>query len=223
MEASMPEKTIFPNTAPRYPNVWFYVDASICVSYEEAISFVVRRLEKTTGMQNDFGYFHVGEGCDAFARRRGLQPVRLEEQDHRSHDHEMHIRFYFAPLKPRQPVRKGSHSYFQIAASVHYEVDRPRHLHPYVDECPVCGCVGEYARYAGADMDTKNEYVHDPMGLELLLYGTVQGERVIAFDGIASLEREYALEIREWVPQRPDINTAKVGEVFFRSLASSKI
>ncbi len=31
--------------------------------------------------------------------------------------------------------------------SVHFEVDRPAHLHPYIDDCPVCGCTGEYAQY----------------------------------------------------------------------------
>ncbi|UUZ80447.1 hypothetical protein LJK88_37050 [Paenibacillus sp. P26] len=104
-------------------------------------------------------------------------------------------------------------SYYQIAASVHYEVDRPRRLHSYVDECPLCGCTGEYSAYMGAAHKDKNEKVHDPLGVEILLYGTIRGEKIIAFEGVNSLQQKYAMNLRVIKPFRDDMNTANLGLV----------
>ncbi|MBW7462012.1 hypothetical protein K0U00_48975, partial [Paenibacillus sepulcri] len=133
-------------------------------------------------MYNDFGYAHTGEGCDAFARRRGLQPVHLGPDGARSHDHCVHLRFYYSPLYAGNPVETAEGRYYQVAASVHYEVDRPKKFHPYVDECPYCGCTGEYEAYMGGTIKDKNEKVHDPLGVELILYGTIRGEAIVAYD-----------------------------------------
>jgi hypothetical protein len=214
----LPLKTIFPNSAPRYPNVWIHVACSLCSSYDEALKLVLYELEACTGMANDFGYFHNAEGCDAFAQRRGLQPIRLDPGDLRSHDHAMHIRFFAAPLRHLPPVKAGGLEYYQIAASVHYEVDRPRHLHSYVDECPECGCTDEYAVYMDASHTDKDERVHDPLGVEILLFGTIRGEKIIAFNGMNSLEGKYGADMMVIEPWRDDMNTARLGLVFLNAL-----
>ncbi|MBO7747150.1 hypothetical protein I8J29_23390 [Paenibacillus sp. MWE-103] len=212
----LPPGTLFPDSAPRYPNLWVLVHESLADSYRAAITLVMEQLEACTDMYNDFGYAHAGEGCDAFARRRGLQPVRLGPDGARSHDHCVHLRFYFAPLRAGNPVETAEGRYYQVAASVHYEVDRPQRFHPYIDECPHCGCTGEYGAYMGGTIREKNERVHDPLGLELILYGTVRGEDVIAFDGLNRLADRFEVRIAEFVPgpDRADVTTGKVGLVF---------
>lgn len=209
-----PARTIFPDSAPRYPNVWFYVSRSLCPTFRQALALVTAELEECAGLSNDFGYFHTAEGCDAFARRRGLQPVRLDPDDRRSHDHCLHVRYYTAPFRKEPPVHVQGESYSRFAASVHYEVDRPARLHPYVDECPHCGCTGDYAAYQGAPVRTKDERVHDPLGVEVLLYGTVRGERLVAFDPVSSLSSRYHLRIEVQEPPRDEINTARVAAVW---------
>lgn len=82
MSNSLPSMDIFPSSAPRYPNVWFYMEQSLCSSYDGAVKLLLNELEDCTGMANDFGYFHNAEGCDAFAQRRGLQPIRLGPDIH---------------------------------------------------------------------------------------------------------------------------------------------
>jgi hypothetical protein len=214
----LPPGTIFPSSAPRYPNIWVLVHESLAPNYRAAITLVMQQLEACTDMYNDFGYAHSAEGCDAFARRRGLQPVRLGPDGSRSHDHCVHLRFYYAPLHGRNPVETAEGRYFQVAASVHYEVDRPKQFHPYIDECSYCGCTGEYEAYMGGSIRDKNEKVHDPLGVELILHGTIRGESIIAFDGLNSLTDKYDVRMNEFIPgpDRTDITTAKVGVVFLR-------
>jgi len=213
---ALPDGAIFPDSAPRYPNIWLLVHESLASSYRAAVTLAMQLFEDCTDMYNDFGYAHTAEGCDAFTRRRGLQPVKLGPDGSRSHDHCIHFRFYYAPLREINPVVTEQGRYYQIAASVHYEVDRPKHLHPYVDECPYCGCTGEYERLMDAGMKEKNEELHDPLGVELLLYGTIRGEEIVAFNGLQSLKDRYDVQIREVTPdtERSDITTAKVGVVF---------
>ncbi|MBD2866380.1 MULTISPECIES: hypothetical protein [Paenibacillus] len=214
IQAMMPHASQFPSTCPRYPNVWFYVNTTLCPSYGAARDLVMRELETCIDMANDFGYSHNAEGCDAFARRRGLQPIHLGEDGARSHDHCVHLRFYYEALKSCQLVELDGIQYYQYAASVHYEVDRPRPLHPYVDECPHCGCTGEYASYQGAVTSVKNERVHDPLGAEIVVNGTIRGEKIVAFNGVSSLQERYKMRIEQFRPEREDMNTAVVAAVF---------
>ena len=44
--------------------------------------------------------------------------------------------------------------------------------------CPICGRTGDYASLKGSLV----ELVHDPLGLELLLKGTIRGQ-VVRFEG----------------------------------------
>jgi hypothetical protein len=214
---TMPPATQFGEFAPRYPNLWIYVSTSLVKSYGSARKLVLEELEACTYMSNDFGYYHSNEGCDGYARRRGLQPVRLED-DSRSHEHCLHLRFYYEHLKAFQPVSAGESDYFQYAASIHYEVDRPDHLHPYVDECPICGMTGEYAQYMGASIKDKNERVHDPLGVEIAVFGTIRGEKIVAFPAIVSLEEKYHMRIEMVKPERDDMTTAVIARVFLDGL-----
>src|SRR2546428_4368734 len=60
-------------------------------------------------------------------------------------------------------------AFYRFAASVHYEVGHANPNHADVEVCPICGRTGEYAGVAGNLV----ERVHDPLGLELLLCGTI--------------------------------------------------
>jgi len=213
-DKDMPPMDIFPNSTPRYPNLWIYVSCRMVENYDKALYFVVERLKECAEVYNDFECFHIAEGCDYFTRRRGLFPVELGE---RSHDHELHLRFYSAPLKRYKPLEIFGDKFYRIAISVHFEVDRPSGLHAYVDECPICGCTGEYEKYFGAETRVKNENVHDPLGLDLLLYGKVRGKTTPVFNGINFFENSYKMIIEEFKPFREDMNTAKIGQVFFLS------
>lgn len=218
----LPPKSIFPDSAVRYPNLWFLIAEKHAANYQQALQFVVDRLEESTEMINDYGYFHSAEGCDAFARRRGLAYIELGEHGEWSHDHELHLRFYTHTLKQRPPMKIDELQYYPIAISVHFEVDRPAHLHPYIDDCPICGCTGAYTPYYeqafhNRASHTKNEYVHDPMGLELTLYGTIQGKKTVPLiQGVDLFQSRYDMRIEQNEPPRKDINTAMLGLVYFK-------
>ncbi|GAK59497.1 hypothetical protein U27_06482 [Candidatus Vecturithrix granuli] len=220
MPFQLPAKDIFPNTAVRYPNLWILVSERLAANYWRALKFAVERLEESAEMFNDYGYFHTAEGCDAVGRRRGLSYVELGENGEFSHDHELHLRFYTHALRELSPVTIDGLPYYPIAISVHFEVDRPAYLHPYVDDCPVCGCTGEYAQYddpaaRNRASNLKNERIHDPLGLEAALYGTIRGKRIALIQGLDRFRAEYAMRIEEFESPRADINTAKLGLVYF--------
>ncbi|MCX7029571.1 MAG: hypothetical protein NTU62_05560, partial [Spirochaetes bacterium] len=63
--------------------------------------------------------------------------------------------------------------------------------HPYVDDCPVCGLTGAYAFAIDRRGQDYCLRVHDPLGLELLLHGTVRGVAATWPDGrpVAALSR----------------------------------
>src|SRR2546428_324486 len=94
----------------------------------------------------------------------------------------------------------------RVAGSVHYEVADEHPLHPYIDDCPYCGRTGAYA---GADDLFAG--VHEPLGLELLLDGTIRGQPVSRSDGrpvggIALMKETHALQIERVHPARADMN-----------------
>jgi len=173
-------------------------------------------------MFNDYGYFHTAEGCDAVARRRGLQHVELPEDGELSHDHALHIRFYTQTLRAQGIVEWRNGRYYPICASVHYEVDRPAYRHPYVDACPICGCVGKNEQYYDAASHNrssarKNEMLHDPLGLEAALFGTIKGKPIPLFRGLNMFENRYQMEIHHIESPREEINTKNLGLVVFHS------
>lgn len=223
MISQLPTFDNFPSSAPRYPNLWLFVSKELAKNYKEALEFVIKRLEESIDMIDDYGYFHTAEGCDAVGRRRGLQYMELGENGEWSHDHSLHLRFYTHYVKQQPLMNMEGKEYFPISISVHYEVDRPSHLHPYVDECPICGCTDEYAHYyqeeyRNRSSKQKNEYTHDPMGVEAILWGTVKGKKIPLIDGLDVHENHFDmhLEIFPKSALREDMETGNIGVVLFK-------
>jgi hypothetical protein len=52
-----------------------------------------------------------------------------------------------------------------------------------VDACPVCGLTGDYAFSIDPSSQDYCLKVHDPLGVELLLYGTIRGAAATWADG----------------------------------------
>ncbi len=220
MVVDLPPRSVF--EPPSYPNIWFYVDDRIASSQERAVALVTGWLRDRCGITNDFGRFKPPEASDSQARLGNLQPWTDAPDPARNHPHDLHIRFYYVALRQRQQERvradvgdgRGDAWYYRFAGSVHYEVADEHPLHPYVDECPYCGRTGKYAQaddlFAGA---------HEPLGLELLLYGTNHGRPVSRPDGrpvggIREMQDQHAVRIERLRPDRPDMNITDLAAVF---------
>lgn len=175
----LPAPGTLPAGTPRYPNLWLHLDLSAVVSGPGWAREVLR---SATGIVDDLPERHGPEGSNEWGRRRELEPVQLA--GNRGHDHQLHMRIYHGTLGDAQWVSVADRRFWRIAVSVHYEVDRPRELHPYVDECPRCGCVGPLAAWQDADRHGKNVWVHDPLGAELAMTGTVSERRLAEIPGL---------------------------------------
>lgn len=184
LTALLPAAEVLPEGTPRYPNLWLHM---LGVAGEEANDRARNVLERATGMIDDLPEQQNPEGADEWGRRRELEPVQLDAGD-RSHDHQLHMRIYNAGLGKAQQVEVSGEAIWRIGVSVHYEVDRPRELHPYVDECPRCGCVDEFEDWRDADLHAKNVSVHDPLGLELTVSGKVRDRPIAEIAGLLATE-----------------------------------
>ncbi|PLR95785.1 hypothetical protein [Bacillus sp. T33-2] len=218
----LPHFENFPNSAPRYPNLWIMVSDKLANNYKQALTFAVRALENTIEMEDDYGYFHTAEGCDAVGRRRGLQLIELGENGELTHDHSTHFRFYTHYLSQQKPLQFENESYYPIAISVHFEVDRPSHLHPFVDECPICGCTGGYEKYYQEEYHNKssklkNEFLHDPLGVEAAIFGTVKNKPVPLLNGLVTIKDNFEVQYDKINHEnlREDMNTGTLGIVRF--------
>ena len=181
---NLPPKAVFDRTMPRYPNMWFLIDRGLTTSHEAAVKLVTDGLRDTMRLREYFGPFDNPEGCDFETRLEHLQPWLDRAAPALQHAHAFHMRYYYSAL-----IRQGlatvdvkmsdgrMRSFFRFAASVHYEVEHFNPNHADVESCPVCGRTGEYAALTGNLV----EVAHDPLGLELLMKGTVRGE-VVRFD-----------------------------------------
>ncbi len=198
----LPGREIFPKEMPRYPNLWFYVDSSFLLrpNYKYAVSFLAVLLENYLGMADDFVLpattnpnilrlsSDPGERSDFQSRIGPLQHYHDPDNPRRSHTHQVHARWYATPLKAahaeKQVVSDGEEeiTLFCIPASVHYEVATEDPLHPYADECPLCGITGDYDVPIEPDSEDYCIKIHDPLGLEFLVHGTVRGHEVIGND-----------------------------------------
>lgn len=190
----LPELDVFPAEMPRYPNVWFFVPTASALrqEYWYALRLLDRLLDERLELRDSFhedvrnpGLRRLigspGEGSDYQARIGPLSPWPGDGAGAPAHSHQLHARFYVSPLVRAGLTRTalclaGSpKECFCIPASVHYEVATEEPSHPYVDGCPLCGLTGAYAfaiDRSGPDYCLK---VHDPLGVELLLHGTVRG------------------------------------------------
>jgi hypothetical protein len=111
---------------------------------------------------------------------------------------------------------QGDRAFYRLAASAHYEVEHTNPNHADVEICPICGRTGEYKDLKGNLV----ELAHDPLGLELLLTGTIRGE-IVRFEdygqravgGIQGLKKN--LSVRQFVfpAQTGDRNTLRIGVV----------
>jgi len=212
MTFDLPARAVF--EPPSYPNVWFYIDDRLAPSQGEAVRWLTGWLRDRCGIVDDFGRPKNPEACDAQARLGRVQPWPAAADPALGHAHDLHVRYYHVALRQRGEERAGA--FFRFAASVHYEVEDEHPRHPYVDECPRCGRTGEDAGAADLFAD-----VHEPLGLELLCYGTVRGERIHRVDGtpvtgLLALAETHDLTIERLSPSRPDMNVAALAVVLIR-------
>ena len=96
-------------------------------------------------------------------------------------------------------------TFYRFAASVHYEVEHSNPNHADVEACPICGRTGDYAGRAGNLV----ELVHDPLGLELVLSGTIRGQRVRFEDygqrEVGSQTKSFNAALRSALHEDPDV------------------
>jgi len=194
--ARLPGREVFPREMPRYPNVFFFVDERLALrgQYFRALRFLNGLLEERLGLRDSFfdevGNRNLlalvgapGEGSDWQARIGGLHPYVDPANPALSHLHQLHARFYASPIlssgfeRVEAEVRDGKRACLLVPASVHYEVATEETAHPYVDSCPLCGLTGDYAFAIDRNSEDYCLKIHDPLGAEFLLHGTVRGKR----------------------------------------------
>ena len=200
----LPPRDIFPTEMPRYPNVWFFVPTALALrnEYPYALRMLDRLLDERLELRDSF-YEDVrnpglrrlidgpAEGSDYQARIGPLAPWPGDGAGtgHPAHTHQLHARFYVSPLVREGLTRVslslagGTRECFRIPASVHFEVATEEPSHPSVDACPVCGLTGDYAFPIDPRSQDYCLKVHDPLGVELLLHGTIRGVAATWPDG----------------------------------------
>jgi hypothetical protein len=219
----LPPRDIFPAGMPRYPNVWFFVPATLALrgEYSYALRLLDRLLDEQLGLRDSFhddvrnpGLLRLigGPGEDSdYQARIGPLARWAGAEGAPAHRHQLHARFYVSPLARAGLAKAGAtmagdtRECFRIPASVHFEVATEEPTHPYVDACPVCGLTGEYAFAIDPGSQDYCLKVHDPLGVELLLHGTVRGAAVAWPEGrpvsaLASLEGPPRIRLDEHVP-----------------------
>ena len=218
----LPPKSVFDRAMPRYPNVWFFVDAGLTTSHDAAVRLVTDKLRETMRLREDFGPFDNPEGCDFEGRLEHLQPWLDRKTPALQHAHAFHMRYYYSALSRQKldavelKMADGrTRLFYRFAASVHYEVEHFNPNHADVESCPVCGRTGAYGDLKGNLV----EVVHDPLGLELLMKGTIRGE-VVRFDdqgqqpvGSVLGLRGVELQPFDFAGMTADRNTLRVGIV----------
>jgi hypothetical protein len=218
----LPPKTVFDRSMPRYPNVWFYVDAALAPSYEAAVKLVTGNLRTAMQLREFYGPFDNAEGCDFEVRLEHLQPWEVREHRALQHSHAFHMRYYYSALAKQKldqiklKTADGERTFYRFAASAHYEVEHTNPNHADVEICPICGRTGEYKDLKGNLV----ELVHDPLGLELVLTGKIRGETVRFEDweqrevaSVAALKDKFSVRQFAFPAQTGDKNTLRVGVV----------
>jgi hypothetical protein len=217
----LPPKSVFSAAMPRYPNVWFYLDASLARNYEHAVQLVSEELGKAMRLVRFRGVLTNPEGCDVDLRLEHLQPWEPAEHRALQHSHAFHIRYYYSALEKAglHRVQLAGRPFYRFAASAHYEVEHTNPNHADVEICPICGRTGEYAGLQGNLV----ELVHDPLGLELVLHGTIRKERIRFEDyeqrevgSVEGLRSKFSVEKHEFPAQTADRNTYRIGIVVLK-------
>ena len=218
----LPPKTAFDRTMPRYPNVWFLVHTALAPSHRDAVKLVTDGLRDSMRLREYFPPFDNPEGCDFEGRIEHLQPWEDRTARALQHAHAFHMRYYYSALAANQleqvtlNTRDLKGTFYRFAASVHYEVEHSNPNHADVEACPICGRTGEYRDLRGNLV----ELVHDPLGLELLLRGTVRDQRVQFEDygqrevgSIAALGARFRINSLAFPGMTGDRNTLRIGVV----------
>jgi hypothetical protein len=219
--AELPERALFPRTMPRYPNLWFLVDTSLAIrgEYLRAVRLVVAVLEEQMGLRDTFVddvanpnlarlLGEPGEGADFQARVWPLAPFVDLQGAAGGHGHQVHARFYVSPLLKAGAARCGVNldgsrrEVFAIPASVHYEVSTEDPQHPYADHCPMCGITDDYRVHIDPASQDYCVKIHDPLGVEILLHGTLRGKAALDDEGrpvrsLASLSGPWTCVVRD--------------------------
>jgi hypothetical protein len=218
----LPPKRVFDRAMPRYPNAWFYIDAALASDYQAAVRLVTGRLRTAMKLREFYGPFDNPEGCDFETRLEHLQPWEDSAQPALQHAHAFHMRYYSSALIKQKLERinlqtpSGERAFYRFAASVHYEVEHSNPNHADVELCPVCGRTGDYKDLRGNLV----ELVHDPLGLELLLNGTIRGEivRVEEYDqrevgSVRGLTSGLRVQQLVFPAGTPEQNTLRIGVI----------
>ena len=217
----LPPKTVFDAAMPRYPNVWFYVDASLVDSYQAAVRLVADQVRGPMRLRESHGPFSNPEGADFEVTLEHLQPWEVREHRALQHSHAFHMRYYHTALATqkleRVPLRTngGVREFYRVAASAHYEVEHTNPNHADVEICPICGRTGEYEQLRGNLV----ELVHDPLGVELLMNGSIRGE-LVHFEhdeqevgGIKSARDRFRVHQQVFPAMTGDRNTLRIGVI----------
>ena len=213
MDVFLPHSSLF--GLPRYPNVWFYVATDLAPSYERATRFVINSMATYLGVRSDAGHAHDVLRCDARATIRNLQPYRGYTNHRHNHSHALDIRYYFRVRRAHEMEQATldldgtPHDFYRVAAQVRYEANT---AHTPPDDCPVCGRAGEYADVEG----DVSRYVHDPLGLELCLHGTVRGRPVLhptgtPIRGVRAMASDYDLYFGLFDGHQPEMESPRLG------------
>ena len=222
----LPPKAVFDGAMPRYPNVWFHVDTALVDSYRAAVRLVADQLRGPMRLIEDHGPFTNPEGCDFEVRLEHLQPWESAAHRPLQHSHAFHMRYYHSALEKQQldvislRTAAGGRRFYRVAASAHYEVEHTNPNHADVEICPICGRAGEYQDVKGNLV----EMVHDPLGVELLLNGTIRNQLVLfeddrrAVGGISSLRSRFAVQQQVFAAASGDRNTLRIGVVVLAQL-----
>jgi hypothetical protein len=195
---------------PRYPNLWICVHEGLAIrgSYHHAVRFLLQLLEDGVGLRNSFApdvvdpslratFIRPGEGADYQAR---IFPMPAAA----GHLHQVHARFYWSSVYAAGASKWAE--WLRIPASVHYEVATDEPSHPYADDCPLCGITGEYELPIDRETQDYCVRIHDPLGLEAMLYGRVRGRRVAdavfgSMRHLAGLAATLSVRIEEQFPE----------------------
>jgi hypothetical protein len=218
----LPSKAVFDRAMPRYPNAWFHVDTALAPSHREAVKLITDSVRDSMRLREYFPPFDNPEGCDFEARIEHLQPWEDRAARALQHSHAFHMRYYYSALAAQRLERVvlktdgGQRTFYRFAASVHYEVEHSNPNHADVEACPICGRTGDYSGRPGNLV----ELVHDPLGLELLLGGTIRGERVRSEDygqrevgSIGALGDKLSVTSLVFPGMTGDRNTLRIGTV----------
>jgi len=239
LDFKLPKKDIISKEMPRYPNVWFYVNCNIVEGYLEAVYLVIFNLMRYCNIKNNFNenyrlrhiLFNGNEGSDAEGRYTGLQPYTDMNHPSNSHDHQLHVRYYFKNLiynkseMIRLNIKNENINFYRLAMSAHYEVTTENKNHPFVEFCPICGRTGIYnIEVDRNDLDKEIcRKIHDPLGVEILLKNTVRGNKIYNHRGeqikfIERLKRDCDLETYLVDTGDAEINTPKIGHVLIKKI-----